>query len=163
MRFAVDLVWLDRAGRVLRIDPGVGPWRLRWCRGAHSVLELPRGGAGAQGWRPGQPVRQVGAVAWGLALCPGVFAVVWSMLLAGAGLPAQAAAPLQDEADGPIVFEWPIYSVRGRRMSRALSAEKFAWEDWTKIRNLGIYDNTVLYMDFEHHAGHLSLGYKTGA
>jgi hypothetical protein len=65
------------------------------------------------------------------------------------------------DPDGPIVFEWPIYSVRGRRMSRALSAEKFAWEDWTKIRNLGIYDNTVLYMDFEHHEGHLSLGYKT--
>jgi uncharacterized membrane protein (UPF0127 family) len=105
MRFAVDLVWLDRAGRVLRIDPGVGPWRLRWCRGAHSVLELPRGGAGAQGWRPGHPVPQVGAVVWGLALCPGAVAAVLSMLLVGAGLPAQAAAPLQDEADGPIVFE----------------------------------------------------------
>ena len=66
------------------------------------------------------------------------------------------------DPDGPIVFEWPIYSVRGRRMSRALSAEKFAWEDWTKIRNLGIYDNTVLYMDFEHHGRHLSLSNKTG-
>ena len=41
MRFALDLVWLDGAGRVVRIDRGVRPWRVRSCRAARSVLELP--------------------------------------------------------------------------------------------------------------------------
>lgn len=66
------------------------------------------------------------------------------------------------DADGPLVFDWPIYSTTEHRMSTSLSALMFAREDWTKIRNLGIYDNTVLYMDFEHHVRHLSLSNKTG-
>lgn len=66
------------------------------------------------------------------------------------------------DPDGPLVFDWPIYSIGGHRMSTSLSALMFGREDWTKIRNLGIYDNTVLYMDFEHHGRHLSLSNKTG-
>jgi uncharacterized membrane protein (UPF0127 family) len=41
MRFALDLIWLDGAGRVVRIDRGVRPGRLRACRAARSVVELP--------------------------------------------------------------------------------------------------------------------------
>ncbi len=41
MRFALDLVWLDREGRVVRIDRDVHPWRIRTCRGARAVVELP--------------------------------------------------------------------------------------------------------------------------
>ena len=41
MRFALDLVWLDRDGRVVRVDRGVRPWRVRSCRGARAVMELP--------------------------------------------------------------------------------------------------------------------------
>jgi uncharacterized membrane protein (UPF0127 family) len=40
MRFALDLVWLDAAGEVVRIDRGVPPCRVRSCRAARSVLEL---------------------------------------------------------------------------------------------------------------------------
>jgi uncharacterized membrane protein (UPF0127 family) len=47
MRFALDLVWLDRHGRALRIDRAVPPRRLRGCRRAHAVLELPPGAAAA--------------------------------------------------------------------------------------------------------------------
>jgi uncharacterized protein len=43
MCFALDLVWLDAEGRVLAIDREVGPWRVRSCRGAAAVLELPSG------------------------------------------------------------------------------------------------------------------------
>lgn len=43
MRFALDLLWLDAAGRVLRVDPAVAPWRLRCCRRARSVVELSAG------------------------------------------------------------------------------------------------------------------------
>ncbi|MGN6187280.1 MAG: DUF192 domain-containing protein [Conexibacter sp.] len=41
MRFALDLVWLDREGSVVRVDRGVRPWRVRGCRGAFHVVELP--------------------------------------------------------------------------------------------------------------------------
>jgi len=41
MRFGLDLVWLGAAGEVVRVDRGVPPWRVRWCRGARSVLEVP--------------------------------------------------------------------------------------------------------------------------
>jgi uncharacterized protein len=41
MRFALDLAWLDRDGRVVRVDRGVRPWRLRSCRAARAVVELP--------------------------------------------------------------------------------------------------------------------------
>jgi uncharacterized membrane protein (UPF0127 family) len=41
MRFALDLVWLDADGRIVRVDRGVRPWRLRGCRAARAVVELP--------------------------------------------------------------------------------------------------------------------------
>jgi uncharacterized membrane protein (UPF0127 family) len=43
MRFALDLIWLDRDGRVLRVDESVPPRRLRTCLRARSVIEI-RGG-----------------------------------------------------------------------------------------------------------------------
>jgi uncharacterized protein len=43
MRFAIDLVYLDRKHRVKKVRDGVGPWRLSACFSAHSVLELPAG------------------------------------------------------------------------------------------------------------------------
>ena len=53
MRFALDLIFLDAAGRVLRIDHRVGPWRLRVCIGAFSVIELDAGMAEAIGLAAG--------------------------------------------------------------------------------------------------------------
>jgi uncharacterized membrane protein (UPF0127 family) len=47
MRFALDLLWLDARGRVLRVDEQVRPWRLRTCRRAHSVVEVSAGTARA--------------------------------------------------------------------------------------------------------------------
>jgi len=44
MRFALDLVWLDRSGAVVRIDADVAPRRLRTCWAARSVLEVRAGG-----------------------------------------------------------------------------------------------------------------------
>ena len=45
MRFALDLVWLDSDGGVVRIDAAVGPRRLRTCLRARAVVET-RAGAG---------------------------------------------------------------------------------------------------------------------
>ena len=49
MRFAIDVVFLDAELRVLRVASNVGPWRLKACRGARSVLELGAGEAAARG------------------------------------------------------------------------------------------------------------------
>jgi uncharacterized protein len=43
MRFAIDLVYLDRKLTVRKVRSSVGPWRMSACFRAHSVLELPAG------------------------------------------------------------------------------------------------------------------------
>jgi uncharacterized protein len=43
MRFALDLVWLARDGRVLRVDHDVAPRRMKLCVRARSVLEARAG------------------------------------------------------------------------------------------------------------------------
>ncbi len=45
MRFALDLVWLRDDGRVVRVDRGVPPRRLRTCLRAQAVLECRAGEA----------------------------------------------------------------------------------------------------------------------
>jgi uncharacterized membrane protein (UPF0127 family) len=41
MRFALDLFFLDRAGRVIAVRRRVPPRRVVWQRGAAAVLEIP--------------------------------------------------------------------------------------------------------------------------
>jgi uncharacterized protein len=43
MRFAIDAIFLSRDGEVLKVAPDVKPWRMRSCRRAYAVLELPAG------------------------------------------------------------------------------------------------------------------------
>ncbi len=43
MRFAIDLVYLDRQNRVKKVRSRVGPWRLSACFSAYSVIELAAG------------------------------------------------------------------------------------------------------------------------
>jgi uncharacterized membrane protein (UPF0127 family) len=47
MRFALDLVWLGRGRRVVRVDRSVAPSRMRICARARSVLEVNAGRADA--------------------------------------------------------------------------------------------------------------------
>jgi uncharacterized protein len=53
MKFAIDLVYLDRRNRVRKVRSAVPPWRLSACLPAHSVLELPAGTAAASQTRVG--------------------------------------------------------------------------------------------------------------
>jgi uncharacterized membrane protein (UPF0127 family) len=43
MRFPLDLHWLDADGVPVRTDRAVVPWRVRVCRGARAVVEVPTG------------------------------------------------------------------------------------------------------------------------
>jgi len=45
MRYPIDVVFLDRECRVLRIVEALQPWRALVCRRAHAVLELSAGDA----------------------------------------------------------------------------------------------------------------------
>ena len=45
MRFAIDVVFLDAGGRVVRVVTGVRPGRVVTCRRAAAVLELRAGGS----------------------------------------------------------------------------------------------------------------------
>ena len=47
MRFALDLIWLGRGGRVVRVDRDVAPGRMRACVRARSVIETNAGRADA--------------------------------------------------------------------------------------------------------------------
>ena len=47
MRFPLDLIWLDRAGRMVRVDRAVPPRRLKTCVRARSVVEANAGTADA--------------------------------------------------------------------------------------------------------------------
>jgi uncharacterized protein len=46
MRFAIDAVFVDRAGRVVKVSERLSPWRTAvFARGAAEVIELPAGTA----------------------------------------------------------------------------------------------------------------------
>ena len=45
MKFAIDVVFLDRKKKVLKVRPDMGRRRISLCLLAHSVLELPAGTA----------------------------------------------------------------------------------------------------------------------
>jgi uncharacterized membrane protein (UPF0127 family) len=53
MKFAIDLVYVDRKNRVRKVRHAVPAWRLSACLPAHSILELPAGTARATGTERG--------------------------------------------------------------------------------------------------------------
>ncbi len=54
MRFAIDIVFLDRAGRVIRINRELRPWRISsLVLGARWALELEAGAAARAATRIG--------------------------------------------------------------------------------------------------------------
>ena len=53
MKFAIDLVYVDKKHKVRKVRNAVPPWRLSACLSAHSILELPAGTAQRTGTQPG--------------------------------------------------------------------------------------------------------------
>ena len=43
MKFAIDVVYIDRKKKVRKTVKALAPWRLSACFSAHSVIELPVG------------------------------------------------------------------------------------------------------------------------
>jgi uncharacterized protein len=61
MRFPIDVVFLAKNGEVMKIAPNVGPWRMRSCRRAFAVLELPAGEAELRGITVGDHIDKADA------------------------------------------------------------------------------------------------------
>ena len=60
MRFAIDAVFIDRAGRVLRVASRLRPWvPVSSAWGANAVIELPAGMAERTGTQAGDVLRIV--------------------------------------------------------------------------------------------------------
>ena len=54
MRFAIDAVFVDRAGRVVRVAADIPPWKFAVAaKGARDVVELPAGTAARTGTQAG--------------------------------------------------------------------------------------------------------------
>jgi uncharacterized membrane protein (UPF0127 family) len=60
MKFALDLVYIDRKKRVRKAVRNVRPWRMSFCLPAHSVIELPVGVIDASGTIAGDQL-EIGA------------------------------------------------------------------------------------------------------
>lgn len=56
MRFPLDLAFLDRAGRVLKVSAGVPPWRIRAAWRGFAVVELAGGSLARSGTIAGDVV-----------------------------------------------------------------------------------------------------------
>jgi uncharacterized membrane protein (UPF0127 family) len=53
MKFTIDVVYLNKKKEVVKVRPGLKPWRISGCLRAHSVLELPEGHIASTGTMPG--------------------------------------------------------------------------------------------------------------
>lgn len=49
MRYPIDVVFVDKHGRVLKVEQHLKPWRAAWCWGAQAAIELLAGQAQAHG------------------------------------------------------------------------------------------------------------------
>jgi uncharacterized protein len=61
MRYAIDVAFLDRRARILRLFPAVRAWRIRAAPGAAAVRELAAGAAARHGLAPGGALPELAA------------------------------------------------------------------------------------------------------
>jgi uncharacterized membrane protein (UPF0127 family) len=56
MRFAIDALFLDRSGAVLKVVRDLRPWRLASAKGARSVIEMAAGSTAGLDLQPGDRI-----------------------------------------------------------------------------------------------------------
>jgi uncharacterized membrane protein (UPF0127 family) len=59
MKFAIDLVYLDRSKKVKKVRHNMVPWRMSACLTAQSILELPAGVLKSTGTKAGDQLEIV--------------------------------------------------------------------------------------------------------
>ena len=53
MLYSIDVAFVDRGGRILRVVHDLKPFRAAWCRGAYGAVEFAAGAAERHGIQPG--------------------------------------------------------------------------------------------------------------
>lgn len=53
MRYAIDVVFINQVGEIIKISPALKPWRAAMCRQAYQTLELAAGQAAHNGLQVG--------------------------------------------------------------------------------------------------------------
>ena len=56
MRFTLDVIFLDREDRVVKVALKMGPWRMAMAKGAHSVIEMKAGSLAEGDLAPGDQI-----------------------------------------------------------------------------------------------------------
>jgi uncharacterized membrane protein (UPF0127 family) len=59
MKFAIDVLFVDRNGRAIRIVRNLPPWRIAVATQAHAVIEMPAGTLSGRDVRLGDEIRLV--------------------------------------------------------------------------------------------------------
>ena len=57
MKFAIDLVYLDKSKKVRKVRHRMAPWRVSACLSAHSIVELPAGVVASMGTQAGDQLQ----------------------------------------------------------------------------------------------------------
>lgn len=57
MWYALDIVYLDKDGRILKIIENLRPWQMSWCWKAKDTLEIKSGMIHRLGWQVGQQLK----------------------------------------------------------------------------------------------------------
>jgi uncharacterized membrane protein (UPF0127 family) len=57
MRFSLDVIFLDRENRVVRVIRDMKPWRIAAAKGSHSVIEMKAGLLTEDDLAPGDQLR----------------------------------------------------------------------------------------------------------
>ena len=60
MKFAIDVLFVARDGRVVKIREAIHPWRISAAWGGYGVIELSAGSLGQTDIQPGDKLRIVG-------------------------------------------------------------------------------------------------------
>jgi uncharacterized membrane protein (UPF0127 family) len=56
MHFAIDVIFVKKDGRVVKVYPALPAWRVAFALGAFAAIELPAGAAAGSDTRPGDTV-----------------------------------------------------------------------------------------------------------
>jgi len=59
MKFSIDVLFLNKKRKVLKVRKDMGRWGIALCLRAHSVLELPAGTIAATGTQPGDELELI--------------------------------------------------------------------------------------------------------
>ena len=60
MRYPLDIIYLDRDGKILKVVAELQPWQISGCLQAAAVLEVGSGTAARQGWQAGVRLEHLG-------------------------------------------------------------------------------------------------------